>query len=136
MRQSRQAEERVILAALAVWEDGSYAILHYEIAVEEGEAEWGTFFGNLIERGLQAKTVQLVVSDGSVGLPKALKAHLPEAKQQRCITHKVRGVERYLSYAELPEMDQQNRPLKPEEAKRQRRFEVKADAYQIYEAET
>jgi putative transposase len=80
LRQSRQAEERVILAALAVWEDGSYEILHYEIAVEEGEAEWSTFFGNLIERGLQAKKVQLVVSDGSVGLSKALKAHLPEAQ--------------------------------------------------------
>jgi putative transposase len=136
LRQSRQAEERVILAALAVWEDGSYEILHYEIAVEEGEAEWSTFFSHLIERGLEVKTVQLVVSDGSVGLPKALKAHLPEAQQQRCITHKVRGVERYLSYAELPETDEQNHILKPEEAKRQRRFEVKADAYQIYEAET
>jgi putative transposase len=45
-------------------------------------------------------------------------------------------VERYLSYAELPETDEQNHALKPEEAKRQRRFEVKADAYQIYEAET
>ena len=36
LRQSRQAEERVILAALAVWEDGSYEILHYEIARAEG----------------------------------------------------------------------------------------------------
>jgi hypothetical protein len=40
LRQTRQAEERVILAALAVWEDGSYEILHYEIATAEGEAEW------------------------------------------------------------------------------------------------
>jgi hypothetical protein len=39
MRQCREAEERVVLAALAVWEDGSYEMLHYEIATEEGEAE-------------------------------------------------------------------------------------------------
>ena len=32
-RQCRQAEERVILAALAVWADGSHEILHYEIAI-------------------------------------------------------------------------------------------------------
>jgi putative transposase len=136
LRQSRQAEERVILAALAVWEDGSYEILHYEIAVEEGEAEWSRFFSHLVERGLQATDVQLVVSDGSVGLPKALKNHLPQAQQQRCITHKVRGVERYLSYSELPQTDEQDRPMKPEEAKRQRRTEIKADAYEIYEAAT
>ena len=29
LRQSRQAEERVILAALAVWEDGSYSTFHF-----------------------------------------------------------------------------------------------------------
>jgi hypothetical protein len=128
LRQSRRAEERVILAALAVWEEGSYEILHYEIAGEAGEAEWSAFFSHLMERGLPAKDVQLVVSDGSLGLPKALKSHLLEAKQQRCITHKVRGVERHLSYQELPETDEQDRPVKPEEAKRQRRSEIKSDA--------
>jgi Transposase, Mutator family len=51
-RQVRQAEERMILASLAVWEDGSYSLLHYEIAAAEGEAEWAAFFDPLIERGL------------------------------------------------------------------------------------
>jgi hypothetical protein len=41
-RQCREAEERVVLAALAVWEDGSYEMLHYEIATEEGEANHRT----------------------------------------------------------------------------------------------
>ena len=136
LRQCRQAEERVVLAALAVWEDGSYEMLHYEIAPEEGEAEWNQFFEHLIERGLNPETVQLVVSDGTLGLPKALKKTLPNAQQQRCITHKVRGLERYLSYAQLPQADANEQPLKPEEAKRQRRFEIKSEAYQIYEADT
>ena len=136
LRQCRQAEERVVLAALAVWEDGSYEILHYEIAAEEGEAEWSQFFEHLVERGLNPKTVQLVVSDGTLGLPKALKKTLPNAQQQRCITHKVRGIERYLSYAQLPQAKANQQPLKPNEAKQQRRFEIKSDAYQIYEAET
>jgi len=87
LRQNRQAEERVILAALAVWEDGSYEILHYEIATAEGEEEWRRFFGHLIERGLQAEAVEIVVSDGCLGLPKAMKSMLPQAQQQRCITH-------------------------------------------------
>ncbi|KAM3098005.1 transposase [Phormidesmis sp. 146-35] len=136
LRQCRQAQERVVLAALGVWEDGSYEMLHYEIATEEGEAEWNPFFEHLIERGLNPDTVQLVVSDGTLGLPKALKKTLPNAQQQRCITHKVRGLERYLSYAQLPQVDANEQPLKPDEAKRQRRFEIASEAYQIYEADT
>jgi transposase-like protein len=136
LRQCRQAEERVVLAALAVRADGSYEMLHYEIAAEEGEVEWTQFFEHLIERGLNPNAVRLVVSDGTLGLPKALQTTLPNAQQQRCITHKVRGIERYLSYAQLPQLDANEQPLKPDEAKRQRRFEIESDAYQIYEADT
>ncbi|HEY9626887.1 MAG TPA: transposase [Coleofasciculaceae cyanobacterium] len=46
--------------------------------------------------------MQLVISDGTLGLPKALQTHLSNAQQQRCVTHKVRGIEHYLSYAQLP----------------------------------
>lgn len=135
-RQSRQAEERVILAALAVWEDGRYEMLHYEIAQTEGGEEWQTFFEHLIERGLQAEEVKLVVSDGCLGLAKVLKGTLPEAIQQRCITHKVRGMERYLSYDQLATTSEEGKEVKPEEAKRQRRFEIQSDAYKIYKSET
>jgi putative transposase len=136
VRQSRQAEERVILAALAVWEDGSYEILHYEVACEEGEGDWQRFFEQLIERGLQPEEVELVVSDGGLGLPKALQNKLPNAKHQRCTTHKVRGLERYLSYEQLPKTNEEGKAIKPEEARRQRRFEIQSDAYKIYTSET
>lgn len=136
LRQCRQAEERVVLAALAVWEDGSYEMLHYEIAAEAGEDQWSQFFEHLIERGLYPQTVQLVVSDGTLGLPQALHKHLPNAQQQRCITHKVRGLERYLSYAQLSEVGADGEVLGKQEAKRQRRFEITSEAYKIYEAET
>jgi transposase-like protein len=136
LRQCRTAEERVVLAALAIWEDGSYQMLHYEVAVEEAEVEWVQFFVHLIERGFRAETVELVVSDGSSGLPKALRKMLPNAQQQRCITHKVRGIERYLSYAQLPEVNGDGEALAKQEAKRQRRFEITSEAYKIYEAET
>jgi transposase-like protein len=119
-RQCRAAEERVILAALAVWDDGSYEMLHYEVATDESEADWTVFFEHLIARGLCPDEVNLVVSDGTLGLPKALRKTLPQAQQQRCITHKVRGIKRYLSYAQLPQTHADGQELKPEEAKRQR----------------
>jgi len=113
LRQCRKAEERVVLVATAVWEDGSYEILHYEIAT--GEEEWSQFFENLIARGLHPTTVELVVSDGTLGLPKALQKNLPNAQHQSCITHKVRGIECYLSYGELPQVDPNSQSLKPDE---------------------
>jgi transposase-like protein len=136
LRQCRQAEERVILAVLAVWDDGTYEMLHYEIATEEGEADWQQLFEHLIARGLQAEQVARVVSDGTVGLPKILKQHLPNAKQQRCMTHKVRGLERYLRYDQLPTTDEAGQLIQPEVAKRQRGFEIQSDAYEIYVSQT
>ena len=91
-RQCRQAEERVILVAMAVWPDGRYYIFHYEIATTEDTTTWSSFFDGLIERGLDPDAVKLLVSDGTKGLLATMKERLPEASQQRCITHKVRGM--------------------------------------------
>ena len=76
----------------------------------------------------------MVSSDGSLGIPKAISNHFPQAKQQRCITHKVRGIERHLNYSDLPTMNEQGQPGQPMGAKKQRRFEVTKEAYAIYEA--
>ncbi len=58
----------------------------------------------------------------------------PDAKQQRCITHKVRGIERHLTDQSLLELDTEQKPVKPAEARRQRRFAIVSDAYDIFEA--
>jgi len=58
-RQVRHAQERVILSAIALWPDGSYHILHYEIAAQEDTQSWSDFFNHLIERGLDPKAVAL-----------------------------------------------------------------------------
>ena len=135
LRQLRQAQERVVLTALAVWPNGTYEVLHYEIAEQEDTQGWAAFFEHLIERGLDPSAVELVVSDGTLGLPAAMAEHLPKAKQQRCITHKVRRLKDYLSYAQLPEQNGQAQALKPSEAKQQRRYQIQSDAYDIYKAE-
>ena len=133
-RRVRQAEERVVLAAMAVWPDGRYHILHYEVALQEDTDSWEAFFSHLIERGLDPSAVQLVVSDGSSGLPAAMKKSLPQAKQQRCITHKVRGIKRYLCYEQWPEVSSERESMSLGELKKQRCFEIQSDAYDIYSA--
>jgi len=133
-RQCRQAQERVILVAMAVWPDGRYHIFHYEIAETEAEQTWLAFFEHLIERGLNPDQVELLVSDGTKGLLGAMKQCLPKARQQRCITHKVRGLKPYLTYSDLSQAAETGQPLSESEAKQQRCQEIKHDAYAIYKA--
>jgi len=135
IRQCRQVEERVVLAVMAVWEDGSQELIAYEVAEVESEATWTILFQNLIARGLDPNKLKLVSSDGGLGLPAAMQKCFPSAQQQRCITHKVRGIERHLNYSDLPQSTPTGQPLKPSEAKQQRRFEIISDAYRIYEAD-
>jgi putative transposase len=80
------------------------------------------------------RRVLLVSRDGGVGIPGTIAAHFPNAQQQRCITHKVRGIERHMNYLELPKLEADQKSLKETEAKKQRRFEITSDAYQIYDA--
>lgn len=134
LRQCRQAEERVILAAMAVWPDGSQHILHYSVSVTEDTECWGQFFDEMIARGLDPQTIQLVVSDGTKGLLDAMQSRFPAARQQRCITHKVRGIKNHLSFADLPEQDDEENPLTIRQAKDLRRFQIQHDAYEIYKA--
>jgi transposase-like protein len=133
-RQRRQAQERVILVAMAVWPDGSYHIFHYEIAETEAEHTWLAFFDHLFKRGLDPHKVELLVSDGSKGLLAAMKQCLPNACQQRCITHKVRGMKPYLTYNQLPQESETGQPLTKTEARKLRWQQLKHDAYTIYEA--
>ncbi len=133
-RQRRQAQERVILVAMAVWPDGSYHIFHYEIAETEAEHTWLAFFDHLLKRGFDPHKVELLVSDGTKGLLAAMKQRLPNACQQRCITHKVRGMKPYLTYHQLPQESETGQPLTKTEARKLRWQQLKHDAYAIYEA--
>jgi transposase-like protein len=135
-RQCREAQERVILAAMAIWPDGSYQLLHFEIAEDEDETTWTALFDHLIARGLDPDAVQLVVSDGTKGLLATMKARLPQAQQQRCITHKVRGMKRYLTYQNLPETETAESTSDQSSLKAQRWAQIREEAHAIYEAKT
>ena len=102
-----------------IWADGRHELLHDEVADSESEYHWKTPFKNLIARGFDPKQLKLVSSDGGLGIPGAITAtYFPNAKQQRCMTHKVRGIERHMNYLELPKLDDEQKPLKAIETKK------------------
>jgi transposase-like protein len=136
-RREMRGKDQVILTVMGVWPDGRHQILHYQLAAAEDSAGWSSLLATLLERGMDAAAVQLVVSDGSTGLPAALALHLPQAKQQRCVVHKIRGLERAFCYRELSTTDPDTQePLTPEAARRLRRQQLSSDAHAIFEAPT
>ena len=136
-RREMRGVDQVILTVMGVWPDGRHQIIHYQLAAAEDTAAWSQLLAALIGRGLDAATVQMVVSDGSTGLPAALATHLPTAKQQRCVVHKIRGLERAFCYRDLTRTDPVNgETLTYEAARRLRRQQLSTDAHAIFEAPT
>jgi putative transposase len=136
-RREMRGVDQVILTVMGVWPDGRHQILHYQAAAAEDTAAWSELLRTLIARGMEATAVQMVVSDGSTGLPAAMAAHLPSAQQQRCVVHKIRGLERAFCYRDLSRVDPLNgEPLTYEAAKRLRRQHLTTDAHAIFEAPT
>jgi transposase-like protein len=64
-RKLRQAQDSVILVAMAIWPDGTQQILHYEVASQESQEHWENFFENLVKRGFNSEQVKLVVRDST-----------------------------------------------------------------------
>jgi transposase-like protein len=129
--------ERVVLAVLGVWEDGRHEILHYEATDAESSESWSAVLAALKRRGLDPDAVRMMVSDGTTGLPAALSQHLPQAQQQRCTVHKIRGLSRQFCYRDLLMTNPTTlETLTFEQARRLRRQQVTTDAHAIFEAPT
>jgi transposase-like protein len=136
-RREMRGVDQVILTVMGVWPDGRHQILHYQLAAAEDTAAWSALLAALIGRGVDAAAIEMVVSDGSTGLPAALATHLPAAKQQRCVVHKIRGLERAFCYRDLTMIDPFNgEPLTYEAARRLRRQQLSTEAHAIFEAPT
>jgi putative transposase len=136
-RAEMRGHERVVLAVMGVWEDGRHELLHYEAADAESSESWSTVLAALKRRGLDPDAVRMVVSDGTTGLPTAITEHLPQARQQRCTVHKIRGLERQFCYRDLLTSDPTTQEaLTFEQARRRRRLQITTDAHAIFEAPT
>jgi|SRR5215216_653215 len=136
-RVEMRGQERVVLAVMGVWEDGRHEILHYEATDAESSESWSAVLAALTRRGLDPQAVRMVVSDGTTGLPAAITEHLPQAQQQRCTVHKIRGLERQFCYRDLLTTDPTTQaPLTFEQARRMRRQQLSADAHAIFDAPT
>jgi putative transposase len=89
---ARKVRRRMILVAYGVTRGGLRRVLAYQFAQDESQAAWEQFLQDLYLRGLEGKTLQLIVSDGSKGLQAALPFIFPNVPVQRCWAHKLRNI--------------------------------------------
>lgn len=89
-RWARRVENVSVLVAYGVGLDGKRKLLAITIGAQESQESWSELLRQLLDRGLSG--VRLVIRDDHKGLAAAVRTHLPEAEQQRCIVHLQRNV--------------------------------------------
>jgi transposase-like protein len=105
----------LLLVAYGVRRDGTRELLAFTRAKSESQAGWAGLLNDLFQRGLRGKNLQMVITDGCVGLARALETVYPRARHQRCWVHKMRNI--------------------LEKVRRRDERQIKAQAQKIYLAE-
>lgn len=86
------AKKRLVLCAYGITQEGRREMVSFRQATAESEAQWEAFLQDLYQRGLEGKTLALVIRDSNPGLCRALEMVYPYVPQQRCWVHKLRNV--------------------------------------------
>jgi len=92
VRRAFGPQKVLLLVAYGVRADGRRQLLAFQRAKSESTAAWEGFLNDLYRRGLRGEGLQLVISDGCLGLAAALAAVYPRARHQRCWVHKMRNL--------------------------------------------
>ena len=87
-----KVQRKVVLAAYGITSSGQRVLLDFQVATSESSPQWEGFLNNLYRRGIDEKTLRLIVTDGGSGLHEALQVVYGSVKRQRCWVHKLRNV--------------------------------------------
>ena len=86
------SRKKAVLVAYGIHANGKREFLHFRLAKSESENEWLKVINELCKKGLEGKTLDLIVTDGCAGLKAALETVYPYTNHQRCWAHKMRNV--------------------------------------------
>jgi putative transposase len=91
-----KVQRRMVLCVYGVTLAGQRELIDFQIVKAEGEDTWHGFLWSLWSRGLHGEFLELIATDGQLGLAKAIARLWPAVPQQRCWAHKLRNVENKL----------------------------------------
>jgi transposase-like protein len=86
-------KRRCVLVVYGIKASGVRELIDFELAPNgESELAWQNFLYRLYYRGLEGRSLKLIVRDGNKGLKNALAVVFPTVHQQPCWAHKLRNV--------------------------------------------
>ena len=97
-----KVQRRMVLCAYGITLAGQRQLLDFQIVNAEGQENWYDFLWNLWNRGLRGQSLQLIATDGQLGLAKAIARLWPTVAHQRCWAHKLRNLENKLKASQRP----------------------------------
>src|SRR5215470_663901 len=81
-----------MLVAYGIRQDGSRHLLAFLRSQGEGQADWEALLQDLYRRGLEGRSLGLILTDGCAGLSAAIRTVYPRVRHQRCWVHKMRNI--------------------------------------------
>jgi transposase-like protein len=97
-----KVQRRMVLCAYGVTLEGKRELIDFQIVKTEGEDTWYGLLWNLWSRGLRGEFLELIGTDGQLGLAKAIARLWPAVPHQRCWAHKLRNLENKLKASQKP----------------------------------
>ena len=101
-----KVQRRLVLCAYGVTTQGRRELVDFQIVKAEGEDTWYGFLWNLWSRGLHGEFLELIATDGQLGLIQALGRLWSAVPHQRCWAHKLRNLENKLKTSQRPCLEQ------------------------------
>jgi putative transposase len=101
-----KVQRRMVLCAYGVSATGKRELIDFHIVNAEGQESWYDFLWNLWNRGLHGEWLELIATDGQLGLAKAIARLWPAVAHQRCWAHKLRNLENKLKASQKPCLEQ------------------------------
>jgi putative transposase len=97
-----KVQRRMVLCAYGVTGQGKRELIDFQVVKVEAEDTWYGFLWNLWSRGLHGEFLELIATDGQLGLIRALGRLWAAVPHQRCWVHKLRNLENKLKAPQRP----------------------------------
>ena len=97
-----KVQRRMVLCAYGVTTQGQRELIDFHVVNAEGQESWFDFLWGLFNRGLHGEFLELIATDGQLGLAKAIGRLWPAVPHQRCWAHKLRNLENKLKASQKP----------------------------------
>ena len=91
-----KVQRRIALCVYGITTKGQRELIDFQLVKAEAQDSWYDLLWNLWQRGLRGEFLELIATDGQIGLVQAIARLWPAVPHQRCWAHKLRNLENKL----------------------------------------